>query len=201
MATQGIDNQEALRRLRLFNEKAQELRSFSFIQKALHKDAGVEIHFDAEKTTLEAKRVGADSEARAAMCLVFRFFVQPRDRIELHQIAELYHSLPVKDEDKHLVCDNLKVLDGFLDRKTEPELALNNNSPLTYREIIETFLYGDQAHTNADKRAIFETWKEIGPVYIVLENFFEYAVCEILRYILWLTTLNVIAIKALAQGT
>ncbi|HXB70976.1 MAG TPA: hypothetical protein VNY05_22265 [Candidatus Acidoferrales bacterium] len=194
------DKIEALKRLRLFNEKAQELRSYSFIEKALHKDAGVEIHFDAEKTTLEAKRVGADNEARAAMCLVLRFFLQPRDGVELHQVADLYQTLPIKDEDKRLVCDNLKILDAFLDRKTEPELALNNN-PITYGEIIETFLYGEQAHTNSDKRAVLETWKEIRPVYIVLENFFEYAVCETLRYILWLSTMNVGAIRALEQTT
>jgi|ERR1035441_10539613 hypothetical protein len=199
MATQGIDNQEALRRLRLFNEKAQELRSYSFIEKALHKDAGFEIYFDAEKTTV--KRQGADNEARAAMCLVLRFFLQPRDQIEVHQIADLYQSLPVKDETKALICDNLKILDAFFNGKTSPELKFNCNESITNREILETFLYGDQAHTNTDKRAILETWKKLGPFYIVLENCFECVVCETLRYILWLTTVNVDAIKTLEQTT
>jgi hypothetical protein len=195
MAIQSIDNQEALRRLRLFNEKAQELRSYSFIEKALHKDAGFEIHFDSEKTT--AQRVGADNEARAAMCLVLRFFLQPRDRIEVHQIAELYQSLPVKDETKALICENLKILDAFLDQKTSPELRLGSNKPITNREVLETFLYGDQAHTNIDKRVTLETWKKLGPIYVLLENCFEYVVCDILRYILWATTINVDAIKVL----
>lgn len=84
MAIQTVDTTDALRRLRLFNEKAQELRSYSFIDKAFHEDAGVTVHFDFERQTAEAKRVGADKEATAAMCLVLRFFLQPRDRIELH---------------------------------------------------------------------------------------------------------------------
>lgn len=196
LAIQTIDKIEALRRLRLFNEKAQESQSYSFIEKASHKDAGVTVHVDFEKKTVEAKRVGADKEARAAMCLVLRFFLQPRDRIELHQIAELYQNLPVNDEDRHWVCENLKTLDSFLDRATE--LALNNK-PITYRAVLETFLYGDQAHANDDKRMIFETWKEIGTLHIVLENFFEYAVCETIRYVLWLAAMNVDTIRTLEQ--
>jgi hypothetical protein len=196
MATQRLDNTEALKRLRLFNEKAQELRSYSFIDKALHRDAGVTVHFDGEKKTIEAKRVGADKEARAAMCLVLRFFLQPRDNIELSQVAELYQSLPVRAQDRHWVCENLKIVDAFLDRETG--LALNNK-PITYRAVRDTFLYGDQAHANADKRIVLETWKEVGPVYSVLENFFEQAVCETIRYILWLAAMNVDTIKALEQ--
>ena len=195
MATQSLDNTEALKRLRLFNEKAQELQSYSFIDKALHRDTGVTVHFDCEKKTIEAKRVGADKEARAAMCLVLRFFLQPRDGIELHQIAELYQSIPAKDEDRHRVCENLKMLDAFLDRETV--LALNNE-PITYRAVRDTFLYGDQAHANADKRIMFEMWK-VGPIYSVFESFFEYAVGETIRYILWLAAMNVDRIKALEQ--
>jgi hypothetical protein len=188
------DSTDAIKRLRLFNEKAQELCSYSFIQKALHEDSGVTLNLTLK--TLEAKRVGADKEARAAMCLVLRFFLQRRDRIELHQIAELYQELPVKDEDKYWVCENLKTLDNFLDRATELQL---NNQPITHRAVLETFLYGDQAHVNDDKRIILETWKEIGPIYIVFENFFEYAVCETMRYISWLAEMNVEALRVLEQ--
>jgi hypothetical protein len=185
---------EPIKRLRLFNVKANELRGYSFIEKAFHKDAGVTLHFDFEKQTAEAVRIGADNEARAAMCLVLRLFIQTRDGIELHQIAELYQSLPVKDDDKRWVSENLTNLDSFLDRATE--LALNN-TPITHRAVLETFMYGDQAHTNPDKRMIFETWKESGPIHTILENFFEYAVGEIIRYILWLAAMNVDAIRAL----
>jgi|ERR1700722_1482254 len=196
MTTQSIDREDALKRLKLFNEKVEELRSYSFITKALHQDAGVQVKFDCVNKTLEANRIGADKEARAAMCLILRFFVQPRDRIELHQIADLYRQLPVPDEDKHWVSENLKILDGFLDKPTE--LALNG-TPITHRLVLETFLYGDQAHANPDKKAVFETWKEIGPIHVVLENFFEFAACEVLRYVFWLAAMNNDATKALDQ--
>jgi hypothetical protein len=196
MATQTTDRGEALRRLRLFNEKSQELKEYSFINKALQPDAGVTVNFDFEKNTLEANRIGADKESRAAMCLVLRFFLQPRDRIELHQIAELYQHLPVPNEDRRLVSKNLTIVDEFLDRPTEVAL---NGIPITHRAVLETFLYGDQAHANPDKKAIFETWKEIGPIHAVLENFFEFAVCVVLRYAFWLAAMNKDAIKALEE--
>jgi hypothetical protein len=158
---------------------------------------GVALNFDSQKNTFEAKRVGADNEARAAMCLVLRFFLQPRDHIELHQIAGLYVGLPVNDEAKRLVVVNLGTLDRLLDRNTE--IALNNN-PITYRDVLQTILYGDQAHANEAQRNILKTWREIGPVFTVLENFFESAVCETLRYILWLAAVNSDAIKILEQA-
>jgi hypothetical protein len=200
MATQNISSPEALRRLRL-NEKAQELRGYSFIGKAFHKDAGVTVDFDFEHQTAETKRVGADHEARAAMCSVLRFFVQPRDGIELHEIAELYQSLPVADEYNHWVSENLNELDKFLSRVTVPAMSLNNGPPLTFGRIFEIFMYGNLVHANAkphdDKRSVFELWRENRVVYPILENFFEYTAGETIKYILWLAARNVDAIRAL----
>ncbi len=196
MTTKTVTTAEALRRLRLFNEKAKELQSYSFIAKALHQESGVELGFDFEKKTMEAKRVGADPEARAALCLVLRFFVQGRDQIELHQIAELYQDLPVPQEDQRWVSENLAILDGFLD---EPTMMAINQEPITHRAVVETLPYGDQAHANEDKRRKLDAWKEVAPIYTVLENFFEYAVCRIAKYVVWLAAMNVDAIRVLEQ--
>lgn len=65
--------------------------------------------------------------------------------------------------------------------------------------MLETFLYGDQAHANEDKRAIFDRWKEIGPMHAVLENCFEYVVGQTTKYIVWLAAKNAEGIKALEQ--
>src|SRR5215469_14251446 len=59
--------------------------------------------------------------------------------------------LPVPEEDKNWVSENLKIVDVFLDRPTE--LALNG-SPITYRAVLETLLYGEHAHANQDKRSV-----------------------------------------------
>jgi hypothetical protein len=199
LATQILDTSKALKRLRLFNEKAEELQSFSFIRKALQEDAGVTVDFDFEKQTAAVNRIGADKEARAAMCSLIRFFLQPRDGIQLEDIVELYQDLPVQDEDKSWVSENLKELDTFLDRPTE--MAINKQPPLTHRLIREIFLYGSFVHANDkphdDKRAVFESWRENKVAFPVLENFFEYAVSQTIRHIFWLALMNVDAISAL----
>jgi hypothetical protein len=203
VGAQNIANARALRLLRLFNEKAQELKSYSFIGKAFHPEAGITAHFDFEKQTAEVKRVGADNEARAAMCSVLRFFLQPRDGIELHKVAELYQNVPAKDEDKHSVSENLKELDSFLDQVTIPSMSLNNEPPLSHRRILEIFLYGNLVHANSkphdDKRRVFESWRKNKIAYPILENYFEYIVGETIKYILWLAAVNADAIMALEQ--
>jgi hypothetical protein len=200
LTTKAVDTTEAVKRLRLFNEKAKELRSYSFIEKAFHKDAGVTINFDLENKTVEATRVGADNEARAAACLILRLFLLERDHIKLHQIAELYQSIPVKDEDKHWVSENLKELDKFLDGVPTTQLKMNGKPmAVTHREVLEIFLYGDVAHLNAEKRIVFETWKEVEVIHIYLENLFEYVVGNVIRYIFWLAAMNIEAIGALEQ--
>ena len=191
--------QDALRRLRLFNEKAHELRSYSFIEKAYHQDAGITAHFNSEKKTAEIRRVGADNEARAAMCSLLRFFIQDRDGIKLEQIAELHQTLPVPDEDRYWVSENLKELNSFLARTTG--ISLNNEPPLTFGRIREIFLYGDLVHANSkpndDKRGVFESWRQNKVAFPILENFFEYTAGETIRFILWLAAMNNDAIKAL----
>jgi hypothetical protein len=44
-----------------------------------------------------------------------------------------------------------------------------------------------------------ETWKEIAPIYSVLENFFEFTVGEVLKYVYWLADMNRDAIRTLEQ--
>ena len=114
----------------------------------------------------------------------------------MHQIAELYQDLPVPQEDQRWVSENLAILDGFLD---EPTMMAINQEPITHRAVVETLPYGDQAHANEDKRRKLDAWKEVAPIYTVLENFFEYAVCRIAKYVVWLAAMNVDAIRVLEQ--
>jgi hypothetical protein len=60
-------------------------------------------------------------------------------------------------------------------------------------------MYGEQAHANEDKRRKLDALNEVAPIYTVLENFFEYAVCEIARFVVWLAAMNADAIKTLEQ--
>ena len=187
--------QDALQRLRFFNEKAAELKRLSFIAKVSAEDAGFTAHF--EPSQLQVEKRGADQESTAALVLTLRFFLQERDGIQLEQIEQLYQQIDVPAENRYWVSENLKDHQAFLDRPTGVSI---DEKPITNRMLLETFIYGHFAHANADKRTEYEIWKS-GPFGLILEGLFEYVVAEVMRYIFWLQAMNAETIKILeAQG-
>ncbi len=97
--------------------------------------------------------------------LTFRMFIQPRDRIALYEsnrgsperpklldltgISDSWYE-KVKQAHKWVTCA-LAI--------TPPNL-IYDGKPITRWEVLETFLYGDLAHTNPAKRKTFKQWKE-----------------------------------------
>src|ERR1017187_3110684 len=144
MGPHQIDVPEAVKRLRLFNDKAEKLRRSRFIQMAYGEGAGATLSFGEGQPGKVVKR-GADEDATAAFVLTLRFFLQPRDRIQLEQIEQLYRDVPVPREDCQRVTEGLGVLNAFLDRPTA--LAIDGQA-ITNRMVLETFVYGDHAHAN-----------------------------------------------------
>src|SRR5690242_2528128 len=99
---------DGLRRLRLFNEKAERLRRTRFIKMTSAEGVGVRVSYRANEPLTVEKR-GADEEATDALLLTLRFFLQPRDGIQLEQIEQLYRALPLPDEYKERVSTGLRV--------------------------------------------------------------------------------------------
>lgn len=191
------DTSEALRRLRLFNRKAAELSKLSFLDKAFHEEAGASVSIERGKVHVE--KIGADRESTAAFALTLRFFLQQRDGIEIHQIFDLYQDMPISDEDKGWVAVNLKDLDDYLDGRDAMKIIVDGVS-VTNRMILETFLYGDLAHVNDEKRDEYERWKA-GPMNLLLESKFEQIVGEVMRFVCWLAKMNDETIKTLEGST
>jgi hypothetical protein len=77
MSDKPADKVEALRRLRLFNQKAAELSALSFPAKAFHEESGASVRVEGSNVHIE--KVGADRESTAAFALTLRLFLQPRD--------------------------------------------------------------------------------------------------------------------------
>jgi hypothetical protein len=188
---QPLSIPEALRRLRLFNEMSEKLQRRTFLNRAFSEGAGVTAHFEPGRFRVE--KHGADEESTAAFLLTLRMFLQEKDGIELEQIERLYASLDLPEQQKQGVSDAMKTVNEFLDGPTE--IALNGNA-ITNRMVLETYLYGDHAHANADKRVALQVWKS-GPLSLILESQFEYVVGELLRCISWLANMNENAIRTL----
>src|ERR1051325_2638857 len=152
---QSVDVPEALRRLRLFNEKAEKLLRCSFVQKVFQKDHGFTISF-GEGQPVTVERSGADEEATDAFSLTLRFFYNKRDGISLDQMRELYESLPISKEEKCKARDAFARYDKMLSSGIG---SVFKGVTLTNWHIIETVLYGSLAHINDDKRPIYDEWR------------------------------------------
>jgi hypothetical protein len=174
-----VTKEEALRRLRLFNEKAEKLQRGGFVQKVFRKDHGVTIHFGENQPVTVEKR-GADEGAIDALSLTLRFFFQKRDNISLEQISEVYEHLPVSNEDKDKARRGFHNFQSFLDKPTG--ISFHGQS-LTNRTILETLLYGNLAHTNDDKRRLYEDWVAAAPFDMLMEFCFEGVAAGVLQFI------------------
>ena len=179
MAKQAVETTEALRRLRLFNEKAEKLQRCSFIEKVFRPDHSVTIHF-GEDQPLTVDKQGADEEAIDALSLTLRFFFIQKDGISLSQMGELYQALPIPDENKRKAREAFGRYDEFLNSGIG---VVFKGLSLTNWNVLETVLYGDLAHANHDKRPIFEEWREAAPFGTLVEFFYEEAVAGIVQFV------------------
>ncbi|MCD6591050.1 MAG: hypothetical protein J7K72_03715 [Candidatus Aenigmarchaeota archaeon] len=150
--------------LKLFNEKVDRLHTRSFVEKL--KKLGYEIHL---KNEFDGKLYGPDDESVEAFVLTIRFFYQNNEKISLSNMSEIYEKLPISPKVKREFERIRNELNTFLDSKTRFTI---NGKEITNREIFETFLYGDLAHSNKTKRKTYEFWKSNIPLYIVLKHEF-----------------------------
>ena len=186
---------EKIQKLKLFNEKIEELRRRNFVKQIFGKEHGVTVNFKAD-APLNIEKRGADEESRAALALTLRFFVQERDGIKLEQIAEIYESIPELQEEAHHARSSVQSLQGYLDSSTGFSLGNIGTDPApgkgvyTNRRLFEAFLWGDMAHANDDKRPDFEALTKKNPFSPVMEWYFEDIVARIVQVIVSFHAMN-----------
>jgi hypothetical protein len=141
----------AVKTLELFNEKADQLLSSEFFKQA--SGGGSIVEFNRE-SGWEGIHVGPDEESIRALVLTLRLFMQDNDRISLRNMANIYGSLPVSAAMKQEFDAHRSQLNALLDSKSH--LAITEEGPLTYREILCIFVYGEYAHVGERYRQTYE---------------------------------------------
>jgi hypothetical protein len=134
----------------LFNEKTDRLFQLSYWSNAKHTRASVEFH---QNTGWNSIFEGPNEEAIEAFVLTLRMFMQDNDNISLRKMRGFYENRFPGELSSNFL-DNCNCLNAFLDSPTN--LSIEEGKQLTYRDILDIFIYGQYAHTNQIKRQIFE---------------------------------------------
>lgn len=164
-----------MRTLELFNDKADQLLSSEFFAQV--RGGGAIVEFNRE-SGWEAIYVGPDDQSTSALVLRLRLFIQDRDGISFRRLAGLYSSLPVSAAVKQEFDTHRSRLNAFLD--SESRLAISDDGPLTYGEILKIFVYGEYAHLDQQ-----QTFAEIRttPFFPLFQNCLVDAVVALARSI------------------
>jgi hypothetical protein len=137
--------EDILRPLRLFNKNADILLKSRFVQ---HGNISASVNFTQGQQVQTTMNL-PDKEAIRAFVLTFRFFIQKQEASSFKRLADTYEQLPISKE--------LKVQYSTLRRRLNDLLDSSSNVKifnLTRREIVWTIIYGELAHSDAEKLAM-----------------------------------------------
>jgi hypothetical protein len=182
------------RRLRLFNEKANELDGSRFAIALYDQQSGVIVEGGLTGPA-EAVFVGPDDDAIRAFVLTIRLFQQDRDRISLRALAEIYGAERVPQELRGEFDEARKALNDRLDSGT---MFVLNKERITRRRLLDVFLYGGLAHVDADKRAVYEQWQAFGMAFALMSNEFVVTLGEFFNCVRWIRDINMRLLDAVS---
>jgi len=174
----------ALHALRLFNEKAAKLLSFSFINKM--QGSGLTISSKIGEPVSADVR-GPDQEATDAFILTLRFFIQDNERSSFSNLEKLYESLDCFEPEKKAFKEARKTFNSYLDARTELQFNFNGKW-ITNREVFDTFIYGELAHSQQSER--YNQWARDPITVSIVKNEFNMILAETLCFIGYVKELN-----------
>ena len=166
-----------MKTLELFNEKADQLLSSEFFKQA--SGGGSIVEFNRE-SGWDSVHVGPHDESTRALVLTLRLFMQDRDGISVRKMASLYGSLPVSADVKAEVDSHRSLLNAFLASKSR--LAISDDGPLGYCEILSLFVYGEYAHVDGRHRQTYEDLRTT-PFFPMFQSCFVEAIVAFARSI------------------
>ena len=184
-----MNKDEAIRTLKLFNEKAVDLLRSSFTKHLQENGMSVSLS-SSEGGPLEIKHKLPSEESIKAFILTVRFFIQDNESTSIRNLSKLYddENLDISDEGKKDYRWLRDQLNSEFEKKSF--LTIDKEAP-TYRKIFDTFIYGGFAHANSEKKEIYDYW--ISNPYI--RKFIEMEFMKILSYflncVIYLKKLNV----------
>jgi hypothetical protein len=178
----------------LFNEKANEMKDSSYVKFFLENKPKTTISKNQEDD-IKIKTIEPNDESLKSFVLTLRLFLQNNDQISINNINEIYKKLPKNfQKEKESFSRARAKINHILDSNIN---FIDNNNIMTYRDVLNIFIYGHLAHLKNDKRKIYKDWisrKNIGVLDIYKTNFHCIS-NNLIRCILHMQKINAEAIK------
>jgi len=192
---------QIIKSLKLFNEKVNKLSSSRFVKSIGLPGGGFKMSGKPNAAGImeyKAERKGPDDEAIAAAALTFRFFVQDNERISLRNISRYYADNLIDDSLSKQYEEIRNELNDFLDNERY-SVFKGNQTRLTRRELLDTFLYGDLAHANEAKYDLIQSWKRSEMLFKRDENHLVQTMFFLYNYLEMIADLNKQTLKELQK--
>lgn len=191
---------EDLQTLRLFNDKVQKLNDLHYAQASSNSRVTISCEIQEDGTWRGVcARTGPPSALVDAFVLSLRFFIQNNERTSLVNMADLYARTPLDAQLKARFISARKAFNSFLDAPNNLNLIVDG-SPLSHREIMDVFVYGDLAHANSEKHQRFQRWMSFPPNAALLQNCFDQTLAAMLQALNFIADLNRKAIMQIESG-
>lgn len=176
-------------KMELFVEKAHRLLTGSYVRALAENGNRLTISGNIDQNpSISVDYITPDIDAVDALISTFRMFQQNNDRISLSNMAKIAADVHVtqdwKDHFSFAHCFVNQYLDGIPDMDLRPE-----GKTLSAREILETFVYGEYAHTNKDKRERYIKWKSEPLMFQLISFAFDRTVSVMLKVIGYVATI------------
>ena len=182
-------NKDDFESLKLFNEKAEKLKSYNFTKNIISDGFGITISAkEDEPVNIETRF--PTNESIEAFILTLRFFIQDNEISSFRNLAKVYSNLPSYRDEKRAFFNTRDELYDFLN---SPDKSLNikiNTKEFSNKEIFEIFIYGGLAHANKSKKKIYDEWMANPMLKPITENAFINVMSGILQCILHVQELN-----------
>jgi len=183
-------------RLALFNTKVDKLSGLTFFERVTTKKTTTKLHWDRDKGW-ESAFDGPGDESIDAAVLTLRQFMQDNDPVSVRNVSDAYLrsslSTALRGEFQLLRSH----LNQFLDSPTN--VAIEEGRLLTFRRVLDLFVYGGLAHSSPRHRATYEGLKT-SPFYHVIQADFVQAVGIFIIALRHMAAVNTRAIAALQMS-
>lgn len=174
------------------------LESFSFTKTILAEPLNFHLQYDSREGGV-AWRTGPRGESIHAFVLTLRQFFQNNDPVSFRNVAGHYNALRAADLIPEDLAEDFGKARHRLSQFLDSETYINHNEQqLTHRYIFEVFVYGYLAHTNEEKRAVYDQWRAVPFFFPMIEREFIAIMREVLTVIFGMRDLNRRALSGIA---